>query len=295
MGVSIREDVAGQDLSATPPVDDERRSSQIPQGNSVIAENPRNRILDSPYPPRQEPLADQPTPAEFTGTGGVPSILVRISSGMASVGSRLEPSEWRRRVWHFVPGFLPFILWGIPHSDPLSLRTRGIFVALIFGLAIAIYLRYDQIRRRGEQGGKLGPVIGYAGSVLLTFLLLPAHAEIGMTVVAILAFGDGSATMFGRLLRGPRLSWNRDKTWAGLVAFVLIGGPMASIIYWGESHNLNAQTLGVSVWTAVICGGVPVLVAAFAESVSSRINDNIRVGVTAAVTATAVHAMMVGL
>jgi len=294
MGVSTQEDAAAQKLPASAPVDNERRTSPIPQGHSVSAESLRSPAVDLQNPQGRELRIDRPA-VEFGRTRRTQSIGTAIVSGIVSLGTRLEPAEWRRRMWHFAPGFLPFILWGIPHSDPLSLRVRGIFAVLILGLAITIYRRYDRIRRHGEQSGEFGPVVGYAGSILLTFLLLPAHAEIGMAVVAILAFGDGSATMFGKLLRGPALPWNRDKTWAGLGAFLLIGTLMASIIYWGESHNLKAQLPGVSAWTAVICGGVPVLIAAFAESVSSRINDNIRVGVTAAVTATAIHAMMVGL
>lgn len=295
MSVFTRAGEASEQLPASPPIAGERRVLQNPQGNSAITENHDGPTVGSRRGPRQEFRFDPPVVTESSGSIPARSIGSRIMSRIVSIGSRLGPTEWRRRAWHIAPGFLPFALWGTPHSDPLSLRVRTIFVVLIFGLAITIYRRYDRIRRQGEHGGQLGTVIGYAGSILATFLLLPAHAEIGMAVVAILAFGDGSATMFGRLLGGAKLPWNRAKTWAGSLAFVLIGGPMASVVYWGESHNLYAQTPGVSVWTAAVCGGVPVLMAALAESISSRVNDNIRVGITAAVSVTAVHAMMVGL
>ena len=45
---------------------------------------------------------------------------------------------------------------------------------------------------------------------------------------------------------------------------------------------------------AFICGMVTALVAAVAESLPSRINDNIRVGLSALVTVALMHGMMIG-
>ncbi len=69
---------------------------------------------------------------------------------------------------------------------------------------------------------------------------------------------------------------------------------MAAIVYWGETHNLEAQTPGVSFVTALYCAGMTVVAAAIAESLPSRLNDNLRVGVTAAVVGAAMHGMLVG-
>ena len=138
-------------------------------------------------------------------------------------------------------------------------------------------------------------VAGYAGSVLMTLLLFPAHAELGLTVLAVLAFGDGSATLLGKLIGGPRLPWNREKSWSGFLAFVAVGGTMASLIYWGETHfNPEALGSGVTFWQALACGFAPALLGAVYESIPSRINDNIRVGAVAAITVTAVHVLVVG-
>jgi dolichol kinase len=126
-------------------------------------------------------------------------------------------------------------------------------------------------------------------------LLFPAHAELGLTVLAVLAFGDGSATLGGLLFDSRPLPWNRDKTWSGTLCFLLAAIPMASLIYWGESHNAEALEPGVSFATALFCGGSAAFVAAIAESLRSRINDNVRVGLAASVAVAATHALAVGL
>lgn len=96
-----------------------------------------------------------------------------------------------------------------------------------------------------------------------------------MMTLAILAFGDGSATLGGLTLGGLRLPWNRRKTLTGFLCFLLFGGPMASLVYWGEA------AAGTTLSTAIIIGVVSTLTAAIAETMPSRINDNLRVGVTA--------------
>ena len=169
-------------------------------------------------------------------------------------------------------------------------------VATVVGLAIGIFLGYQRIRRQGEQNQRLSAVAGYAASVLLTLIAFPSDAEIGLTVLALLAFGDGSATLGGLLIGGPKLPWNREKTVAGLVCFLLVGGAMSSLIYWGETA-MNPESLNIPptpFGVALLCGGTATLVAAFVESIPSRINDNIRVGVAAAVTAAAAHGLLVG-
>lgn len=208
---------------------------------------------------------------------------------------RLDRVELRRRVWHMLPGLLPFLLWYFPHRDPISPTLRGIMIALAVGLGGMILVRFHRIARPGERD-RLAAVAGYAGSVLAMLLLFPGEAELGLTVLAVLAFGDGSATLFGKLLGGPTLPWNRAKTWAGFLAFLAAGVPMASLVYWGETH-FNPEALppgGVPFTAALVCGASAVLAAAVVESLSSRINDNLRVGITAAVTLAVVHGSVVG-
>lgn len=207
----------------------------------------------------------------------------------------LGPIEVRRRIWHMAPGLLPFLLWPIPHRDPLSPTLQIIMIGLCLALGAWIFFGFRHIARNGRINDRISGVGGYAGSVLATLLLFPQHAEMGLMVLGVLAFGDGAATLGGLLLRGPALPWNHDKTWAGFFTFLGIGIPLASLIYWGESHNLEALQPGVSFSTALVCGGIPVTVSALAESIKSPINDNIRVGITSAVAVVVTHGLLVGL
>ena len=194
------------------------------------------------------------------------------------------------------PGLLPFLLWPISHRDPLSPTIRVIFVAIFAALTAAIFVAWRRIER-ADAGtrDRAAAIYGYAGSVLLTLFLLPAHAECGLAVLAVLAFGDGSATLFGKSLGGPRLPWNRAKSVTGLCGFLAVGVPMTAVTYWGESHNREAIGPSATASQALAVAAAGVVAAAVAESVRSRVNDNVRVGVAAAVGIVSAHAFLFGL
>ncbi len=198
----------------------------------------------------------------------------------------LSATELKRRLWHMSPGLLPIASYIYPHKDPLSPTFQKIAAGLIVGITALLLWRYKTIRRKGEQS-ELAAVFGYSVSVLATLLLLPKHAELGMLVLCVLAFGDGMATTCGLLLRGPALPWNQAKSWAGTIAFVGFGGYLSSLAYWAESQPRASWPI------ALTCGFSAAVVAAFAESLPSRVNDNVRVGIAAAVTAIATHAFVV--
>ncbi len=224
------------------------------------------------------------------GSGPAPhGSSAESTSDSAPIRPRLDATEIRRRVWHMSPGLLPLILWLVPHRDPISPTLLGIMFAVICGLALNIFIRYRKIARP-EDNQRLWAVSGYAVSVLATLVAFPAHAELGLAVLAILAFGDGSATLIGLAVGGPRLPWNRGKTWSGVAGFVLVGGTAAACIYWGEPRfNPESLTRGTSFLTAAAIAGTATVLAALIESIPSRINDNIRVGVTAAVVMSLLH------
>jgi dolichol kinase len=198
--------------------------------------------------------------------------------------------EWKRRFWHICPGLLAFGLLIVSHSDPISPTLRLIVVSCCIAIAAWILRGFRQIQRQGEGAG-LAAVGGYSLSVLLTVFLFPRHLELGLAVLAILAFGDGSATLMGLTIRGPRLWWNRAKSWSGFIGFIVIGSLMTSWIYWGETHNPEASDPAVSWRLALLLTFPAVIAAAIAESIRSRINDNIRVGVVAAVVLVLLHSL----
>lgn len=212
--------------------------------------------------------------------------LPRVSAAPFFRG-RLCASEWRRRLWHISPGFLPFLLWVIPHQDPANLLVLSALTAVSISL-LAAALHWSRTFLRPGEGLGLDSIVGYAASVLPVLLLFPAQIEIGLTTLAILAFGDGSATLVGMHVRGRSLPWNPRKTWVGSASFVMAATIMASIIYWGEANPR------VPFATGLIISASAALVAAAAESFASRINDNIRVGLAAAATLATMQGLLVG-
>src|SRR3954462_8604216 len=89
-----------------------------------------------------------------------------------------------------------------------------------------LYRPVDEAR-----GFPLG-ILLYPLAVLLLVLLFPARLDIVAAAWAILAFGDGVATLVGRAASpGPassaartgQLPWNADKTIAGTTAFIACG------------------------------------------------------------------------
>ncbi len=230
------------------------------------------------------------------GIGAVLSDSTASPNGTAENSGRwtvqaLPYREIRRRFWHMAPGMLAFGLHLESHADPITPTLKAIIVGCCVVIAAKIFSGFRKIERQGEGKGTAS-VAGYAFSVLLTMLLFPRHLEIGVGVLSILAFGDGSATLFGLMFRGPRLPWNSTKSWSGFLAFIVVGSLMSTWLYWGETWNPEASDPGVSFLHALLIVCPAVIAAALAESIRTRLNDNIRVGVVAAITLIATHFML---
>jgi len=194
------------------------------------------------------------------------------------------------------PGLLGFLLWAVPHADPISPTLYAIFLTAGFGLGLHIFLRYRLIAREGNTSDRIDAVAGYACSVFSMVLCFPGDLELALVTLAILAFGDGSATLIGKVVGGPKLPWNPTKSWSGLCAFVAVGGTMASLMYFGETRNPEALFNGSVGWPHILlCGFVPALVASIAESIPSQANDNVRVGIAAGVTVALIQWATLGI
>src|SRR5436190_2368787 len=164
--------------------------------------------------------AASPTAGQTLGVRRQPATLLETLAG------RLTPHEWRRRLVHMSPGLLAVLLPMIPHADPLAMYSRIVLLTVIGGTSLFALRREAMFRRQGDgQRGWATSVISYGIITLSLLLALPAQPEIGMAVTMIIAFGDGSATLAGMIVRGRRLPWNGDKSWAGLAAFLLCGVP----------------------------------------------------------------------
>jgi uncharacterized protein (TIGR00297 family) len=124
---------------------------------------------------------------------------------------------------------------------------------------------------------------GYARGILLyplavLGLVLFFHSDEELWMVAavwgVLAFGDGMASLLGQAFGGTRLPWNRDKSWAGFLAFVVFGTLGAGVLAAWTLHLpfrslLDVRVLGVVLPLALLC--------ALAESVPTTLDDNLTV------------------
>jgi len=205
--------------------------------------------------------------------------------GMPALRAKVGRRELRRRLLHMVPGVIPIGLPFTPHSDvwePLLMTAAIVFCAS--GLIAAIVMA-PQVKRRGEQNWTQA-VWGYILPPFAALLLFPARADLVLLRLQIIAFGAGSATLGGKFFGGSRLPWNTQKTWSGLLCFVLMGSLAATYSYWGEARP--SPPIGQAYLICLIAA----LCAALVESLPSRMNDNFRVGMTALTVGFALSSLM---
>jgi uncharacterized protein (TIGR00297 family) len=96
----------------------------------------------------------------------------------------------------------------------------------------------------------------------------------------VLAAGDGTAALAGRAVASPRLPWNRDKSLAGLLAFIVFG-TLASALLMAFVLKLPLEA-----WSSprILAYCVPLaLVCALVESLPTTLDDNLTVPLAGAV------------
>jgi len=163
--------------------------------------------------------------------------------------------------------------------------------ALLFNLFVLHRVTGRRLLREGERTGgfSLG-IAAYPAVVLVAILVFHRRLELAAAVWALLAFGDGMATVVGVLVGGPRLPWNPAKSWAGLVGFVLWGTAGAAVLIpWTQRAAIDAAAAGRTadhVGASFVAGAssdlrflvvgclVAALAAALVESADTGIDDN---------------------
>src|SRR5437764_889157 len=110
-------------------------------------------------------------------------------------------------------------------------------------------------------------IVLYPVSVLALILLYRHSMHVAAAVWAIMALGDGLASVAGERLGGPALPYNREKTWAGFVTFALAGTAGAyTLARWVNPALEVDKALLVCAATAVV--------GALVESAPVRLDDN---------------------
>lgn len=175
-------------------------------------------------------------------------------------------NETLRKSLHIAFGFVAFTLKWLPWHV-----AAAICVVAIVSNWLLLHRLVGRGVARDARGYDAGIVL-YPVAVLLLILLFRHRLHDAAIAWAMLAFGDGVATLAGRAMRIAPLPWNRDKSWGGLLAFVAAGAAGGiAVASW-----LDYAAPYVVLLTAVVC--------AIVESLPLRVDDNVTVPVAAAVT-----------
>ncbi|MBI3865105.1 MAG: hypothetical protein HY290_24795 [Planctomycetia bacterium] len=200
---------------------------------------------------------------------------------------QIRPEELKRRLVHGLPGVFPYVFYFCPQSDPLETWSLWVVTATCAAGAIICLALRPAFRRDGERSWATS-VLSFTGIVPVLLWLFPGKSEIACAVVSIIAFGDSSATFAGLLFGERPLPWNPAKSWIGSAAFVAGALPFSVFAFWLQTRP------AISPAAAFTCVAPAVVLSAIAESLPVKINDNIRVGIVAAVAIIVLHSVTIG-
>lgn len=91
------------------------------------------------------------------------------------------------------------------------------------------------LREEEQQKGYSRGMLSYPIIVCVLMLLFPL--PIAVSQWATLSFGDGFATLAGRFFGKKGLPWNKDKTYVGFTAFMVMGSLGAGFFFWLTAGN----------------------------------------------------------
>ncbi len=188
--------------------------------------------------------------------------------------AQISPAEWKRKAVHALMGLFALTLrwldWKVAALLALAALLFNLFVMPRIGRGI-----YRDPSKPRDTG-----IVAYAAMVLLLVVLFRGrYLPIAAAVWAMMAFGDPAASIVGKTLGGPRLPWNREKSWIGMLSNWAVAGSSSVLVFCFVAER---RLEPVAVATLVIGAGL----YAFLESVKSGLDDNL---VAALPTAFAIH------
>src|SRR5262245_28714958 len=187
----------------------------------------------------------------------------------------MGPSETGRQLVHIGVGAIALALRFLSWWQAALLALGAVFFNAVLLPRLA-----PRLFRHGDLDAPIASgIVIYPLAVLALILCFPSRLDIAATAWAILAAGDGFATLIGAHVRSRPLPWNRVKSTAGLMSFVAFG----SLAGWGVAAWTTNATGAVPAWWVLVAPPVAALVAGFVETVPIRLNDNISVPATAGV------------
>ena len=153
-------------------------------------------------------------------------------------------------------------------------------VALVFNLIVLPRIGGHRLYRPVDEarGFPLG-ILLYPLAVLLLTLVFSTRLDIVAAAWAILAFGDGAATLAGQRVGGRSWPWHPEKTLAGTAAFIVCGGTGAvALACWTRPAVTPMPSLQFELLAPIAA----TVVAALVETIPVRLDDNVSVPVSAA-------------
>jgi uncharacterized protein (TIGR00297 family) len=172
---------------------------------------------------------------------------------------------------HIGLGFLALLLPELTWWQNLSLAGLG-----VVGCAMLLPGLPGHPLVRGSDPRMPTSALCYALGVLLLIVTFPTRPDLVGCGWGILAAGDGLATVFGRAFGRTRLPWNRHKSIAGTLAFVVCGSAMGLLLAW-LLHSADTSLkflVGATLAAAIASAAV--------ETIPIRLDDNLSVSAVAA-------------
>jgi uncharacterized protein (TIGR00297 family) len=188
-------------------------------------------------------------------------------------GARPSHSETARQIVHMTVGGFALLLAWLTWWQAIALAAA----AVAFNV-FALPRLAGRLFRPGDEARALHGIVLYPIAVLLLLLAFPRRLDIAAAAWGILALGDGSATLAGRAIGGPRWPWNREKTLAGSATFALVGGAAGVFLaWWCRDAVQPAPALAFTIAAPLAAA----LVAAAVETIPVRLDDNLSVALSA--------------
>ncbi len=185
-------------------------------------------------------------------------------------------SEDRRQLLHIAMGVFALLLRYIAWWEGVILAGA----AIAFNLFALPRIAGRHLYRDGESARRYtSGIILYPVSIALLLYMFPDRRDIVAGAWGVLAFGDGMATIVGRHVGGPRIPWNRDKSFAGSAALVLFGGAAGAFLCWWCRPVIVPPPYA---WFTFGAPFAAALAAAAVETIPIKLDDNVSVPIAAA-------------
>ena len=197
-------------------------------------------------------------------------------AGRAAKDSVLPYSEDARQLVHVAMGGFALLLRFLSWYQAVILAAT----AVAFNMWLLRRVTRGRLHRPAELSEPIpGGIVFYPTSVLLLLLLIPSRPDIVAAAWGILAAGDGAATLIGRRAGGPRIPWNREKSVAGTVAFIVFGRAAGAFLAWWCRPIVIPPPF---LWFSIAAPLFAAAAAAAVETLPIRLDDNLTVPASAA-------------